>query len=314
MKSGELRPTMPIHDASVINDPEIQWERLRSSIPREVRNRLEPAYHLASRVHYGDFRKSNAESSPVPYIVHPLRVARILVEEWERTEWNLLAASLLHDTLEDAPKSLKGVLEKEIERVEGKEILEAVRSLTKPLLPEPCPPDVKAARDARYFSHLRAAPEWVRLIKCADRVDNLRDARAWGNPHFWARYCSETIGWHLYLARETAPIAEVALFKELVAGEREIRGCVPIWADGHLIDPVAASLLPEHIARDYRAVGLALRGETLVVGLNAEIETRTLEALRVVTGKTIEPLALSADALRDALDAGLYSPSEGKKP
>lgn len=302
---------MPIHDASVINDPQIQWERLSARVPREGREILEPAYFLAGRVHYGQFRKANADTAPVPYIVHPLRVARILVEEWQRTDWKILTAALLHDTLEDAPKSLKNVLEKEIERVEGREVREAVYTLTKPLLPEPAPADVKAARDARYFSHLRAAPEWVRLIKCADRVDNLRDARAWGNANFWARYCSETIGWHLYLARETAPIAEVALFRELVAGEREIRGRVPVWADGHLIDPVAAALIPEHIARDYRAIGLALRGETLVVGLNSEMETRTLEALRLITGKTIEPLALSADALRDALNAGLYGPSEG---
>jgi hypothetical protein len=314
MESGDLRFTMPIHDASVINDPDTQWIRLRQKIAAENRERLDAAFYLAARVHYGQVRKTEEGGARVPYIVHPLRVARIVAEEWQQGAYKTLAACLLHDTLEDAPKPLRSVLEKEIDRIEGREVLEAVHTLTKPLLPKPCPPDVKAARDARYFSQLRAAPDWVRLIKCADRVDNLRDARAWGQPNFWARYCSETIGWHLYLARETSPVAEAALFKELVAGEREIRGRAPVWADGHLIDPVAAASIPEHIARDYGAIGLALRGETLLVGLHDGADTKTLEALRVVTGRQIEPIPLSKNALRDALTAGLYGPTEATSP
>jgi hypothetical protein len=301
---------MPIHEASVINDPDAQWIRLRQRLTAENRERLDAAFYLAARVHYGQVRKTEAGAVRIPYIVHPLRVARIVAEEWKQEEYQTLAACLLHDTLEDAPKPLRGILEKEIDRIEGGEVLEAVRTLTKPLLPKPCPPDVKAARDARYFSLLRAAPDWVRLIKCADRVDNLRDARAWGDPNFWARYCSETIGWHLYLARETSPVAEAALFKELVAGEREIRGRAPVWADGHLIDPVAAACLPEHIARDYGAIGLALRGETLLVGLRDSANAKTLKALQVVTGREIEPIPLTHNALCDALEAGLYGPTE----
>lgn len=304
---------MPIHHASVINDPEAQWVHLRDQLPPSEVDALATAYQLAERVHKGQWRRVAEGAKRVPYIVHPLRVARIIAEEWERADSNLLAASLLHDTLEDSPLTSRSELEKEIEQVSGIEVLQAVRVLSKPNLPQPCPEDVKAARDARYFSQLRAAPDWVRLIKCADRVDNLRDARAWGNPTFWSKYCSETIGWHLFLARETAPIAEVALFNELVAGEREIRGRVPLWADGYLVDPVAAARIPEHLARHYQVVGMALRGETLIVGMKKGAVTVTSEALRNVTGKEIKPLLLSAHAIKEALAAGYYGSMESEQ-
>jgi hypothetical protein len=137
-------------------------------------------------------------------------------------------------------------------------------------------------------------------------VDNLRDALLWGNREFWEKYSSETIGWHLYLAKETAPIAEVALFHALVNGERRLRGAVPVWADGVLIDPAAARLIPEHIARYHRVVGLAMRGGTLVVGMEEPEDTVAVQAVAMATGKHVEPADISRDALQDALSARLF--------
>jgi hypothetical protein len=79
-----------------------------------------------------------------------------------------------------------------------------------------------------------------------------------------------------------------------------------VWADGYLVDPVAAALVPEHIARNYGVVGLALRGETLIVGIKRGANKNASEALRNVTGKHIEILMVSTEAVRDTLDAGLY--------
>ena len=303
---------MPIHHPEVIHDPEAQWLRLRERIAPENRASVEAAFHLAARVHHGQYRKVKSEDAPVPYILHPLRVARIVLEEWGRGEPEVLAACLLHDVVEDCPELLRDIIEKEIERIEGREICDAVCLLTKPRLPTLVPPDVKATRDARYFKMLFAAKEWVRLVKCADRVDNLRDARVWGDMDFWERYSSETIGWHLYLARETAPIAEVALFKALVDGERELRGCVPIWADGCLIDPVAAQRIPEPVARQHGIIGLALRGETFVVGCRRARADSAKEIVRDAlynadnAPKHIETQEISEEAIADALNAGLY--------
>lgn len=296
---------MPIDDVEQQNDREALWAELRKHLPSAVHPAVETAFRLAERVHQGQGRKTKGEV-PIPYITHPLRVALILAEEWECAEAETLAAALMHDVIEDAqPPESPEQLSLEIRRNFGTEVENAIWTLSKPT---PGPMEVRTARDARYFSELRKAPEWVRLIKCADRVDNLRDARAWGDKEFWSRYSSETIGWHLFLARETAPIAEVALFKALVEGERTIRGRFPIWVDGHIVDPTAAAIIPEHIARRYGVVGMALQGETLYIGMRDVADSVLLRDLALVTRHRVLPVLLSQEALQDALDAGLYSP------
>lgn len=302
-----LRPEirMPTYDINQLNDVETLWNRLQARVPTAVQSSLETAFRLAERVHRGQGRKTRGDV-PIPYITHPLRVALILAEEWEHTDRETLAAALMHDVIEDAqaPESPEQ-LSLEIRRSFGAEVDNAVWTLTKPT---PGPMEVRTARDARYFSELRKSAEWVRLIKCADRVDNLRDACAWGDREFWSRYSSETIGWHLFLARETVPIAEVALFKALVEGERAIRGRFPVWVDGHIVDPTAAAIIPEHIARRYGVVGMALQGETLYVGMRDVKDEVVLRDLALMTRHRILPVLLSQEALQDALDAGLYSP------
>jgi hypothetical protein len=296
---------MPTYDLQKPNEVEPLLQQLRSHISRAVQPSVDAAFRLAERVHRGQLRKTSGDV-PVPYITHPLRVALILVQEWECAERETIVTALLHDVIEDCafPESREH-LTQEIRLAFGNEIERAIWTLTKP---EPGPTEVRYARDARYFSEIRKASEWVRLIKCADRVDNLRDATAWGDRDFWSRYSSETIGWHLFLARETAPIAEVALFQALVEGERTVRGRFPIWVDGHIVDPTAAARIPEHIARHYGVVGLALQGETLYVGMRDVADAAVLRDLALVTRQRILPVLLSQDALQDALDAGLYSP------
>ena len=297
-----------MHDLTLLNNPDAQWSHLRDQAQPEHRDALTLAYRFACRVHADQHRKT-ADNRPIPYIVHPLRVARILVDEWEVWRLAALQAALLHDTLEDCLPAERPAIERELDSAFGREVLEAVLTLTKPASG---PAEVRAARDARYFKELFAAPLWVRLVKCADRVDNLRDASSWGNRPFWERYSSETIGWHLYLARETSPIAEVALFKALVEGERRIRGRVPVWADGHMIDPSAAAMIPEHIARAHEVVGLAIQGDTLIVGMPDPKDAIALEtvALSLRTHKAavreVRPELISPEALQDALTAGLF--------
>ncbi len=297
---------MSTNEAADRNDPQHGWARVKSLAAPETYHQLEAAYALAARAHRDQWRKVAEGSTPVPYIVHPLRVAAIVAEEWDCNDAQTLITCLLHDVLEDVGEESRAQFSQEIRALAGKEVEDAVWTLTRPA---PSTGEVKTARDARYFSELRSAPKWVRLIKCADRVDNLRDARAWGDPTFWARYSSETIGWHLYLARETAAIAEVALFGALVAGEREIRGRVPIWVDGHLVDPTAAALIPEPLARQHQLIGLAQRGNTLIVGMRDPADTRVVEALCRATQREIERVLVSAEGLRDAQSAGLYGPA-----
>lgn len=288
------------------NNPDAQWNRLQDRIAPEDVDAMRRVYTLAARIHDGQIRKTAQGAAAVPYIVHPLRVANIIAHEWEIADFATLATCLLHDTVEDVTEKDKSTLPNEIRDVAGNDVLDAVYILTKPELPQPCPPDAKALRDARYFAAVRAAPDWVKLIKCADRVDNLRDALRWGNAKFWEKYSSETLGWHLWLARETSALAEMALFAVLVEGERTIRGRVPVWADGNLIDPAAALVIPEAAARETQSVGLALRGETLITGIVPPITREILQTLRDATGKAIEPIEITPEAVKDAHAANLF--------
>ncbi len=292
--------------AADFNNLDAQWNSLTALLPSQDAEWMTSVYRIAEEVHRGQKRKTAPNAADVPYLVHPVRVANLVVQEWKFYDFQMMAAALLHDVIEDAPKEMQEALPNTIRMTAGKEVLDAVFTLTKPELPEPCPPDAKAQRDARYFAAIRAAPEWVRLIKCADRVDNLRDALRWGNEHFWAKYSSETLGWHLWIARQTSPLAERALFKVLVEGERTIRGRVPVWVDGNLVDPAAAVLLPKHAALETNSVCIAMRGDTLIVGIVPPITPQTLQSLRLATGKTIESIAITPEALQDAHAAQLY--------
>ena len=57
---------------------------------------LTKAYDLAQKAHEGQLR---AEGTP--YFTHCVAVARILYEEWGITDPEIIAAGLLHDTVED---------------------------------------------------------------------------------------------------------------------------------------------------------------------------------------------------------------------
>lgn len=287
-------------------DAQRHLNALRAFLPASDGAALDRIFAVAVRAHAGQFRTAETEAVATPYIMHPLRVARIVAEEWQRPDMQTIAACLLHDVLEDCPRDRRGAYEQDIIREAGKEVYHAVETLTKPMAG---PREVQAAREARYFAELRKAGAWVRLVKLADRVDNLRDALAWGNVEFWTRYSNETIGWHLFLARHTAPLAEAALFRALVEGERALRGRAPVWADGFLIDPRAASLIPEHIARAHEIIGMAVQGETLIVGVRDKNNTLALHAARMAAGhevKSVHPIQISADAMQDALQAGLF--------
>lgn len=290
------------------NDPIALWEIVQNLAHEQDRPKLLAVHELAVRAHAGQYRMPRTSGFSPPYIVHPLRVARIAGEEWGRTEFWMLATCMLHDVLQDTSQQM----EAELLAVSGKKVFDAVWKLTKPRLPLLPDADARARREARYFSVLRAAPKWVRLVKCADRLDNVRDAPATGNVDFWTRYSSETIGWHLYLAHETSAVAEAALFRAIVEGERELRGVAPVWADGRLVDPVAASLVPEKFARRYGAVGLAVRGDTLVVGMRFPDDMNAIEDLCRSTGLRIEPIRVSDEALADALAAGLHGPYDAR--
>ncbi len=104
-----------------------------------------------------------------PYIVHPCSVARILAEELDIRNPEILASALLHDTVEDVPEVTNEVIrEKFGPNVEA--IVEGCTKVTQSSLDRQA---LKKLVHRKIFSGTAAKLE-VMIVKLADRLHNLR--------------------------------------------------------------------------------------------------------------------------------------------
>jgi guanosine-3',5'-bis(diphosphate) 3'-pyrophosphohydrolase len=137
---------------------ETLWAELESQLDPIGHELTRRAYPLAVEAHIGQMRQEGT-----PYVVHPLRVALLLAGRGWRDD-ELLAAALLHDVVEDSAVTREGIAAQF-----GEAVADWVQVLTKP---------AKAERqhdwEDHYYAAIEAAPLQARLIKCADRLDNLR--------------------------------------------------------------------------------------------------------------------------------------------
>jgi guanosine-3',5'-bis(diphosphate) 3'-pyrophosphohydrolase len=121
------------------------------------------AISFATRKHLGQLRKDHR----TPYAAHPMRVMTILLTKFGVTDPEVLAAAVLHDTIEDTATDYDEIVERFGSRVAG-----FVSLLTKDKrLPE-------EDREERYFADLAAAPLEVKLCKLGDTYDNLADSKS----------------------------------------------------------------------------------------------------------------------------------------
>jgi GTP pyrophosphokinase len=126
------------------------------------RKLIRHAFEMAAEAH-----KSMRRKSGEPYILHPLAVARICVEEIGLGIRSTVC-SLLHDTVEDTDISLE-----DIQREFGGEIAKIVDGLTK--ISNVI--DVNASQQAENFKKILLTltdDPRVILIKLADRLHNMR--------------------------------------------------------------------------------------------------------------------------------------------
>lgn len=167
------------------------WPRLLGLLEGYQARPVQRAYHLAVCAHGGQVRDGSDE----PYIRHPLSVALILAEEMGKVETFLLCAALLHDVIEDSNIPIQ-----EIQHACGTQVMQAVALLTKPL-----PEESKEQRDAAYYERLAEGPTLAQLVKCADRLDNLRSMQALGDEARLLRYIEETRRYILPIAAQADP-------------------------------------------------------------------------------------------------------------
>ncbi len=106
-------------------------------------------------------------SGGVPYIIHPVRVAMILraagFSDFKNT--NLIVAALFHDLLEDTDLSFE-----DLRQEYGIQVASIVKELSKP---EECNKD-------DWLNSFDSASKEAKIIKIADRIDNLLDMKSTG--------------------------------------------------------------------------------------------------------------------------------------
>lgn len=163
----------------------------------DVASVVKSAYEVAEREHQGQLRKPHKTRPDDldPYLIHPLRVSLILMQELELCDVTVLASAVLHDVVEDG--NSRPTIE-DIKKQFGADIAKAVDYLTKPEGehgPEALIP---------YHTSFYEAPLHVRLVKLSDRLDNLRETLLVDRPRFQNRYLRETREIYIPIANQTS--------------------------------------------------------------------------------------------------------------
>lgn len=163
---------------------------------------LGKALSTAEEIHRDQTRKPSKEhpQQGAPYIVHPMRVALIIVEELGLKEPLAIASALMHDAVEMSNGKLTIA---NVEERFGRPIAMMVSILTKP----PLKPDTPfLERDQKlkiYRDRIANASVETKLVKLADRLDNLRDSQNILDKGFQMRYLKETRDFYLPMADTT---------------------------------------------------------------------------------------------------------------
>jgi GTP pyrophosphokinase len=143
--------------------------------------RIKKAFEFANNAHAGVKRKSGE-----PYIIHPLAVAKIVIEEIGLSATSIISA-LLHDVVEDTDYNLE-----DISNLFGEKVASIVDGLTK--LSEEFTPqhDSKQANNFRKMLMTLSDDVRVILIKLADRLHNMRTLDSMP-PHKQLKIAAETL-------------------------------------------------------------------------------------------------------------------------
>jgi guanosine-3',5'-bis(diphosphate) 3'-pyrophosphohydrolase len=134
-------------------------------------NTLLQAASFAAKKHRNQRRKgSNAE----PYINHPLEVANLLSNVGKVSDYDILIAAILHDTVEDTETTAQELTELFGEKVCGY-VLEVTDDKS-------LPKDVRKQKQIEHAPHLT---DGAKVIKLGDKISNIHDVTN-NPPHDWS--------------------------------------------------------------------------------------------------------------------------------
>jgi (p)ppGpp synthase/HD superfamily hydrolase len=180
-----------------VSDPALA--PLMARLPDEGAALVARAFTVAQAAHAGQIRRQGT-----PYIDHLVEVAQILAGDLGVSDPAILAAGLLHDAVEDSPLTVEDL------GAFPRRTRELVALLT-----DPEPAMTGRARRA-HFREIWKDPD-ATVLKAADRLSNIRDVVAQGDPAFTRRYVRRTrreiVGPGLPLAQHpvAAPLLRAAL-------------------------------------------------------------------------------------------------------
>ena len=212
------------------------------------------ALNFAAHEHRDQVRKG---VHPTPYIHHPIALAHILTVEGGVLDPVVIAAALLHDTIEDCE-----VLPTHLAQLFGQEVADVVSEVTDDKsLP-------KARRKELQVEHAPHASPRAKLVKLADKIANVRDIgqcppadwseeRRYEYAH-WAKRVVDGL-------RGTHPVLEAAFddaYAFVVGAAPEIQKQAAAWIAGsievvegrnRLLTEcgIPASMKPEYFVVDY---------------------------------------------------------------
>lgn len=177
------------------------------------------ALGLAEEVHQKHFRMPlNHEPFKIPFIVHPLRVALILIEELRIVHPEPVSAALLHDVVEDSEGAISTF---DLEKRFGRNVALMVSCMTRPA------PDAGIPRQRQleiYLERIAQSAKYTRIIKLAERLDNLRDLNASTDAQFQQDYLKQTVEVYLPIAENTDKL----LHSQLESLCRQLQLSIPL--------------------------------------------------------------------------------------
>ena len=145
---------------------------LEDALSGAAPERVGATLRLAIRGHEGQYRASRGNDARVPYIVHPVGVARLAIEFFgsmpagTADRDDIITAALAHDLLEDTRIGAE-----ELERVAGSVVRGYVEALTKE--PAHMTGESQASRNSALLEQIRKAGLPVVFLKACDSMHNL---------------------------------------------------------------------------------------------------------------------------------------------
>jgi len=145
------------HEIEIFNE---EYKSLFRGSMMLLSPRVEIALRMAFKYHGGQIRKGDDKQ----YIIHILEISRLLFSRGgTEVDWEIIAASLCHDLLEDTDCP-----ESEIEEWCGPEVLRIVKAVTN---------DENLdweAKKSKYIETVKAGGEKAMIVCLADKIVNLK--------------------------------------------------------------------------------------------------------------------------------------------